>query len=102
MADETAMAYLSMAHQYHDAAGAVFAEGERRPVVGNHRALSSPISLLYFHTLELGFEAFLRACGVPIEGTWRRRDHDLIRLYRECQARGLIVDRDDRVGIENI
>jgi hypothetical protein len=60
--DETAMAYLSMAREYHDAAGELFAVSERRPkVIPNHRALSSPISLLYFHTLELGLKAFLRA-----------------------------------------
>jgi hypothetical protein len=101
MADETAMAYLNMARQYHDAANVLFAESDRRPIVLNHRALSSPLSLLYFHTLELGFKAFLRACGLAIEGTWRRR-HDLLRLYKECRAKGLVVDRDDRVGIENI
>ena len=102
MADETAMAFLNVAREYHDAANVLFAESERRPIVLNHRALSSPISLLYFHTLELGFKAFLRACGLPIEGTWRRRDHDLMRLYRECRAKGLTVDQDDRLGLENI
>jgi hypothetical protein len=100
--DETAMSYLNMARQYHDAANELFAISERRGVVGGHWPLSSPIYMLYHHTLELGFKAFLRASGERIEGTWRRLSHDLSRLYNECRERGLIVDENDRIGLENI
>lgn len=101
MPDETALSFVNMARQYHDAGNVLFAESEGRPRVHNHRALSSPISHLYFHTLELGLKAFLRACGLPIEGTWRRT-HNLTKLYEECRAQGLVVGEDDRVGLENI
>jgi hypothetical protein len=101
-ADETAMAFLNMAREYHDAADELFAVSERRPRVHpDHRPLSSPLSLLYFHALELGLKAFLRACGKPIEGT-SRRHHQLTKLYEECRTLGLVVDPDDRVGLGNI
>jgi len=100
-ADETAMAFLNMAREYHDAAEVVFAESERRPQVLNHRPLSSPLSLLYFHTLELSLKAFLRAHGLPIQGT-PRRSHELTILYEECRTLGLVVDQDDRFGLGNI
>jgi hypothetical protein len=56
---------------------------------------------LYFHSLELGLKAFLRANGLPIEGT-SRRSHELTKLYNECRTLGLVVDQDDRVGLGNI
>jgi hypothetical protein len=101
-ADETAMAFLNMAREYQDAADELFAISERRDrVVPNYRPLSSPLSILYFHTLELGLKAFLRAHGLPIEGT-ARKSHNLKELYDECKALGLAVDQDDRVGLQNI
>ena len=96
------MAFLNMAREYHDAANELFAVSESRPrVVPNQRPLSSVIGHLYFHTLELGLKAFLRAHGLPIEGT-RRRSHKLTKLYKECQRAGLVVGQDDKVGLENI
>ncbi len=96
------MAFLNMAREYLDAANELFAVSERRPrIVRNHRPLSSPLSLLYFHTLELGLKAFLRAHGLSIEGT-SRKTHKLTKLYGECQKLGLVVDPDDRVGLGNI
>jgi len=101
-AEETAMAYLNMAREYHDAANELFAVSEGRPkTLPNHRALSSPLYLLYFHTLELGLKAFMRAHGLPIVGT-SRRSHELTALYEECRRLGLVIDRDDRVGLGNI
>lgn len=100
--DETAMAFLNMAREYQDAANELFAVSESRSrVVPNHRPLSSPLSHLYFHTLELGLKAFLRAYGLPIEGT-PRKSHKLTKLYNECRGLGLVVDQDDRVGLGNI
>lgn len=96
------MAFLNRAREYHDAGNELFAVSEGRPrIVPNHRPLSSPLSLLYFHTLELGLKAFLRAHGLPIEGT-SRRSHKLTKLYDECRTLGLVVDQDDRVGLGNI
>ncbi len=100
--DETAMAFLNMAREYLDAANELFAVSESRPrIVPNHRPLSSVLGHLYFQTLELGLKAFLRAHGLPIEGT-RRRSHKLTKLYEECRRLGLVVDQDDRVGLANI
>jgi hypothetical protein len=101
-ADETAIAFLNMAREYHDAAEQLFAVSESRPRVHpDHRPLSSVLGHLYFQTLELGLEAFLRAHGLPIEGT-RRRSHALTKLYEECRRLGLVVDQDDRIGLANI
>jgi len=101
-ADETAMAFLNRARDYADAANELFAVSETRPRVHpEHRPLSSPLSLLYFHTVELGLEAFLRAHDSPIEGT-SRRSHDLTKLYEECRKLGLVVDRDDSVALGKI
>jgi hypothetical protein len=101
-ADETAMAFLNMAREYHNAANELFAISESRPRVHpDHRPLSSVLGNLYFHTLELGLKGFLRAHGLPIEGT-RRRSHKLTKLYEECRRLGLVVDQDDRVGLGNI
>jgi hypothetical protein len=95
------MAFLNMAREYHDAANELFAVSESRPrIAPNHRPLSSPLSLLYFHALELGLKAFLRACGLPIEGA--RKHHKLTKLYAECRRSGLVVDQDDRFGLGNI
>jgi len=51
--------------------------------------------------LELGLKAFLRACGLEIEGT-SRKSHQLTKLYDECRRLGLVVDQDDRFGLGNI
>ena len=73
-ADETAMAFLNMAREYHNAANELFAISESRPRVHpDHRPLSSVLGNLYFHTLELGLKGFLRAHGLPIHlGVHRR------------------------------
>jgi hypothetical protein len=96
------MAFLNRAREYQDAANELFSVSESRPRIHpEHRPLSSPLSLMYFHTLELGLNAFLRANGLPIEGT-SRRSHKLTDLYKECRTLGLVVDPDDRIGLGNI
>jgi hypothetical protein len=86
IADETAMAFLNMAREYQDAANELFKRKRESPQdSSDHRPLSSPLSLMYFHTLELGSKAFLRANGLPIEGT-SRRSHKLTQLYKECRT----------------
>jgi hypothetical protein len=96
------MLFSPTAREFHDVVNELFAVSERRPRVHlDHRPLSSPLSLLYFHVLELGLKAFLRACGKPIEGT-SRRHHRLTKLYEECRKSGLVVNPDDKVGLGNI
>lgn len=74
-ADETAMAFLNMAREHHDAANELFAVSERRPRVHPyHRPLSSPLGLAYFHALELGLKA---SCALA-ESRSRGRHADII------------------------
>ena len=93
--DASAMAFLNMARQYHEAARILFAESERRPKIHNSRQLSDPTYFLYFHTVELALKAFLRSHSRPILGT-DLMSHKLTDLYAECRDLGLIIGPNDR------
>jgi hypothetical protein len=47
-----ALAVLNRVRQYPEAAEELFAAGERRASVGGQRAITEPISFLYYHTME--------------------------------------------------
>ena len=99
--DATAMAFLHMARQYHEAADDLFAANERRKETAGHRTINDPVYFSYFHTAELALKAYLRSHGLAIRGT-DRFGHGLTELYEECRGLGLAIGPDDRFTIGNI
>jgi hypothetical protein len=53
-------------------------------------SLLDPIYFLYFHTVELALEAFIRAHRREIIGTFLET-HNLPKLYEECRTLGLVI-----------
>ena len=99
-----AVSYLSLAHCYHDAAGALFSVREQRIQTAPSDpggSLFDPIYFLYFHTMELALKAFIRAHGREILGT-PRESHKLTELYQECRALGLVIGTGRQSEIANI
>jgi hypothetical protein len=93
------MAFLNSAREYADAANELFIVANARPKIhGRHLPLSNPLYFLYSHATELAFKAFLEAKNRPT----RQYQHKLIKLYEECCTLGLVVGKDDSMGIRNI
>lgn len=100
--DAHPMAFVNMAREYYAAANALLESSEQRPKKANRQSeFSDPIYFLYFHTIELALKAYLRSHDLPILGT-PRMSHELLKLYEECRALGLIIGPDDRFDIRNI
>ena len=92
-----AMAFLNMARDYADAANQLFMIADARPKIHGRLPLSSPLYLLYSHTAELTFKAFLKAKNVqPAE------KHGLVRLYDEGRSLGSAIGPRDRFEIGNV
>ena len=87
IADASAMAVLSYARQYYQAAEIIFS---------NNRNLARPLLFLYFHTVELLLKSFLRAHGR------KRSKHQLWKLYQEARQFGLGIPGDNSFRLENV
>jgi hypothetical protein len=91
------MAFLNMAEEYHHAAEELFRDYAPRASGIGSRPTASPTYLLYFHSMELAFKAYLSAVGHPAP-----KIHNLPELYERCRALGFDIGGDDRLALGNV
>jgi hypothetical protein len=78
-----AVAFLTRAEVYLEAAEKLVPQGDFLPKVGE------PESLLACIALELSLKSFLLACGVPIDYLKEKIGHKLRRLVEEAEEKGI-------------
>ncbi len=88
-ADTDLVAFFRFAQKYHQAANELY---ELHP--DDYRG---PVSLLYFHTVELALKTFLRSHERQTGKT-----HGLKKLYDSCRALGLKTSQSDPYELANI
>jgi hypothetical protein len=77
-----------------------FAAAEQ--VLDKNNLLNMPLYFLYFHTLELTMKAYLRFQNVPTKELKNKKGHDIVALYQDCRALGLVIDPQEQTNVFNI
>jgi hypothetical protein len=89
--DAHATSFFGYARAYQKAANLLYATDDT--------TLNAPIYFLYFHSIESGLKAFLRAHNLPIVEKRQRKHHRLTDLYEESRGLGLKAAIDNTADL---